>query len=351
MIHLYSRNRVPLLASLALLAVMCGLPALASAATITVDTTTMVVDAGTAPDTNTGLSTLATDLEIADLPGTDGFISLPEAIIAANNTAGADTIVLASGATYTVATASNYWYGPTGLPPIVSDITIEGNNATIDASGTFRLFVVLNGEHDGTGGKTIVSAGTLTIKSCTLSNGKALGGAGGGGGRGGGGGGLGAGGAIFNKGTLTLESVTLSNNAATGGAGGTDDNSSNEYGGGAGMGGDGGDGNGNSGGGGGGFRTAGGDSAFDVGGDGGLFSTGEAGAGGSTVSGVGGTSTFGGNGGDGGPQNAGGGGGPGPTQDGVAGGSGAIGGGTGTLGGDGGNNASTGKVGGGGGNC
>jgi hypothetical protein len=43
----------------------------------------------------------------------------------------ADTLELGSGCTYTLTTVNNSWYGPNGLPPIASDITIEGNGATI----------------------------------------------------------------------------------------------------------------------------------------------------------------------------------------------------------------------------
>src|SRR6056297_3609172 len=55
---------------------------------------------------------------------------------------GADDIVLANGATYTLAASNNNEYGPNGLPAIFSAITVEGNNATIQrdgAAGPFRL--------------------------------------------------------------------------------------------------------------------------------------------------------------------------------------------------------------------
>src|SRR4051794_32685730 len=72
------------------------------------------------------------------------FVSLRDALNAANNTPGADTVVLAK-TTYTFNQVDNNWYGPTGLPPIASPITIEGNGATLQRSGAngiapFRLF-------------------------------------------------------------------------------------------------------------------------------------------------------------------------------------------------------------------
>ena len=56
---------------------------------------------------------------------------------------GADVIELAPGCTYTLTAVDNYWYGPNGLPPIASEITIEGNGATIARSATAPLPVVL----------------------------------------------------------------------------------------------------------------------------------------------------------------------------------------------------------------
>ncbi len=220
---------------LSLLAALCLCGTL-SAATITVTTTSMVIDVPGAasipedPNGRTGLYDPAT-LNIASLPGTDGLISLPEAIIAANNTAGADTIVLGAN-TYTISSPNNYWYGPTGLPPITSDIVIEGNGAIIErssAGGTpnFRLFFVMGPFHTGGTGKVAVSAGNLTLRNLTLRNGLARGGNGGqaqfnssGTTAGGcGGGGLGAGGAVFNQGQLVLHSCLMVSNSAVGGTG------------------------------------------------------------------------------------------------------------------------------------
>src|SRR6516164_1708399 len=40
-------------------------------------------------------------------------------------------IHLAAGPTYTLTTPDNFWYGPNGLPAISSNLTIEGNGATL----------------------------------------------------------------------------------------------------------------------------------------------------------------------------------------------------------------------------
>lgn len=273
---------------------------------------------------------------------------------------GANTIVLGDG-NFDLTVINNYWYGPTGLPPIRSDITIRnnGNGATIrrTAGPNFRLFYIA-------GGNTSVGpsgAGTLTLINVTLSGGFARGGDGGA--NSGGGGGLGAGGAIYNQGTLNLYRVTLTANTARGGDGGSDDGLTLESAGGGGMGG-----NGASGTSGGGVisRSGGGGG---MGGNGGVLSgtsTGGSGGGGisqttlqgdtavnggaptSTVTGGvgGGSGGAGGNGGSGGAAGSlGGGGGGNGANSSVPGGSGGIGGGAG-----GGNTDSQGGFGGGGSN-
>ncbi|HET6878959.1 MAG TPA: hypothetical protein VFI31_02320, partial [Pirellulales bacterium] len=142
--------------------------------------------------------------------GSGGTGGLVWAINQANQAGGSNTIELAAGSTYNLSAADNNWYGPNGLPPITSDLTIDGNGATIErsaAAGTpdFRLFYVSGGEE--------LVAGSLDLENITLANGIARGGAGGAGG----GGGMGAGGAIFNQGALVLSGVTLTNNEALGG--------------------------------------------------------------------------------------------------------------------------------------
>jgi hypothetical protein len=65
---------------------------------------------------------------------------------------GADTIELASGATYTLTAVDNSpaSYGPSGLPIITSEVTINANGSTIERSSTggipeFRIFRVNGG--------------------------------------------------------------------------------------------------------------------------------------------------------------------------------------------------------------
>ena len=221
-----------MLLRLCLLGLICA--STLGAADIYVTTTAMTIDvpgaAFIAQDAsgNSGLYQAGT-LGVASLPGTDGLVSLPEAIIAANNTSGADTIHLGE-ATYTLTAPNNYWYGPTGLPPITSQITIEGNGAIIERASTsapFRIFFIMGSFQSGGAGKAAVSTGDLSLRNCTLRNGLARGGDGGTGIEvspgvtvmGGAGGGLGAGGAIFNQGMLTLDSCTLEGNTARGGDG------------------------------------------------------------------------------------------------------------------------------------
>ncbi|MDY7014914.1 MAG: DUF4347 domain-containing protein, partial [Cyanobacteriota bacterium] len=134
---------------------------------------------------------------------------------------GADTIVLAGG-TYSLTNpievfggnsdnlppAAQIPRGFSGLPEITSNITIEGNGATIElgagATGDFRIFYV-----DGEDGLL----GNLTLNNLTLSGGRATA--------------TGMspqgpnftsgndGGAIFNTGTVVINSSTLSGNAAS----------------------------------------------------------------------------------------------------------------------------------------
>ncbi|MGH2875244.1 MAG: hypothetical protein ACRDNJ_12290, partial [Solirubrobacteraceae bacterium] len=78
--------------------------------------------------------------------GTKGDVaSLVAAIDLANSSPGADTVTLGAGCTYTLTAIDNYWYGPNGLPAIASDVTVEGNGATITRSllaPDMRLFFV-----------------------------------------------------------------------------------------------------------------------------------------------------------------------------------------------------------------
>lgn len=136
---------------------------------------------------------------------------------------GADTIVFApalAGQTITLTQQDNFWYGPNGLPPIYSDITIDGgsNGITIERAGSagkFRFFYVAGRLHPvPVGPKTTPpSPGTLTLQRLTLRNGLAKGGNAGISG----GGGAGMGGAIYNQGIVRIEQSALLGNNAVGG--------------------------------------------------------------------------------------------------------------------------------------
>ncbi|MCC9656619.1 cadherin domain-containing protein [Rhodopirellula halodulae] len=154
-------------------------------ATITVTTTA---------DENDGDTTDITSLESTN--GGTG-ISLREAIIAANNTAGADTIVLGAGTYILDITGDAEQFAATGDLDILSDITITGTgegDTIIDASAMLdRVF-------------HIDAAGALTLSDLTVT--------------GGAGDGYEAG-AVFNQGILVGTDVVFRGNSAasqTGGA-------------------------------------------------------------------------------------------------------------------------------------
>lgn len=257
--------------------------------------------------------------------------ALISAVRQANRLSTSAVIRLSPG-TYVFNTPDNAAYGPTALPVITGDITIEGNGASIERppdAPSFRFLAVSN-ELDSTGRR-----GRLSLRNLTLRGGLAEGGAGGDGI--GGGGGAGMGGALFCRGELHLDGVLFENNTARGGQGGSD-NQLGQGGGGGGLGGNGGDslsgmGGGGAGAGSDGLATA--ESAVNGGNGGGITGG---------VGGVAGNSgepgEFGGGGGGGGTQGAGGaggfGGGGGGGGEGAAGGAGGLGGGGGGRGGNGG---------------
>lgn len=134
-------------------------------------------------------------------------------------TAGANTIQLPISATINFGSDApdNFWYGPNALPPIASEIVIEGRGATLTVTlGTsprLRFFYVgANAQLPATPGYNTPGPGVLTLRNLTLSGGRQVGGE-----SWRGGGGAGMGGAIFNQGTLTLEGVTATDNRAIGG--------------------------------------------------------------------------------------------------------------------------------------
>lgn len=139
--------------------------------------------------------------------GVGGCNTIVDAIDAANSggtvngctgSAGADTIVL-SGGTYTYTAVNNSSGGDNGLPLVTTDITIEGNGATIErdmaAVATFRLINVSN-------------TGTLTLKDAVVQGGVADDA------------GFGYyGGGIRSSGELNLDNVTIQGNSARRGGG------------------------------------------------------------------------------------------------------------------------------------
>jgi predicted outer membrane repeat protein len=122
-------------------------------------------------------------------PGPDGDISLREAVIATNNTAGADTIILDEG-TYTLTIeGGGEDVAATGDLDILSDITIRGagEGATIiDAKGLGDRVLHVH------------SGANLTLEQATITGGSATG----------------FGGGIENYGAVTLTNSTVSGNAA-----------------------------------------------------------------------------------------------------------------------------------------
>jgi hypothetical protein len=230
--------------------------------------------------------------------------SLKAAIASANAAIGPDAVSLGAGCAYVLTDVDSYWYGPDGLPPISSEVTIEGHGATIaraPGAQPFRLFFVGADPTDpDTPEYVSPGAGVLTLREVTLSGGHAKGGSSP---KAGGGGGAGMGGAIFSQGEVVIERSTLTANTAQGGAGGFAATYPEATGGG-GMGTDstnygGGFGPGTFGGGSGGSPFGGG-AGFRVGENGAAGTSAQAGAGGGPRTGIGGSGGYhGGLGGDG----------------------------------------------------
>jgi len=136
-------------------------------------------------------ATINVTTNIPDINDGDGQCSLIEAMVNANNDAathpdcaagsGSDTIVLPSNSTHTL---TNFYGSPTsmtGLPRITSQITIEGNGASIVGRSPFVVISVL-----ATGDASLHD---LTLRDSSLG--------------------------VFNAGTLMLENSAVLNNANT----------------------------------------------------------------------------------------------------------------------------------------
>jgi hypothetical protein len=182
-----------------------------------------------------GLSVSAATIDVTTTDpaiAADGQCSLTEAILNANDDAathvdcaaggGADTIELAPSETYVLDEVQVSFYGPNGLPRILSPITIEGNNSTIRravGAPAFRIMVVsdtgvvilndltLEGGDSGStycGGALLNAFGSATLNHTTVTGSKAP-----------------AGGGICNSsGPMTLTDCVVSSNTGSTGEGG-----------------------------------------------------------------------------------------------------------------------------------
>ncbi|MBL8378493.1 MAG: SBBP repeat-containing protein, partial [Burkholderiales bacterium] len=172
---------------------------------LTVTTTNDVVDGNT-----TSIAALLAN------KGADGLISLREAIIATNNTAGADAIALGAG-TYSLARAGiNENAASTGDLDITDTLSIEGAGAAatiINGAALDRVFdvrgttltvaglTVRNGSASDGAGIYVDGSGTLNARDLALSSNHASG----------------NGGALFVSGQLMLDRVTIDANTANNG--------------------------------------------------------------------------------------------------------------------------------------
>lgn len=134
-----------------------------------------------------------------DLNAGNGACSLIEAILNANDDgtdysggdcdlgSGADTISLPANGNFTFDTIYAYYKGDTGTPEVTSEITIAGNNSTLDVDTSIedmRFFAVSSSgdltvqdltmtdgyTRDYGGGAIINDGGQLTISACTFTN-------------------------------------------------------------------------------------------------------------------------------------------------------------------------------------
>jgi hypothetical protein len=177
-----------------------------------------------------------------------GHISLRSAIMAANATPGADTVMLPgvpAGMAYELdLPGSDLGGGSAGDLDVTHDLKIQGagpNTTAIEASNlSDRIFdvvgatvaisgVTMFGGHSDRGGGILNEGGNLTITDCVITGNVAVGAPGSDGGldTAGGAGGAGVGGGIDNAGgILTLIRTTVSSNRAIGGPGGSGGNAS-----------------------------------------------------------------------------------------------------------------------------
>jgi uncharacterized repeat protein (TIGR01451 family) len=227
-----SRARAALLALATLLSIPVLAPAVRASTVITVNQTAQSINGDSGCSLQEAIYSANLDANLAPDPADPGGIGFVTTGCAAGS--GADVIVLPAGAVFLLSAPVNDVdnpLGPTGTPIVYSQISIEGNGARIEHSGTatLRAFAVAGGLEQ------VAGTGDLTIRELHVKGFLAKGGDGGDGG----GGGLGAGGAIYVRGAnLTVEGSTFEGNGAQGGNGGSSQQGAG--GGGGGLGGNGG---------------------------------------------------------------------------------------------------------------
>ena len=165
----------------------------------------------------------ASDVQ-AQCAGTSCVVTTNADTLAGAGTSLRDAITYANAHPGTAVTFSNTIANQTitltsQLPVVLgNNTTIDGgaNNITLSGANTYRGFFI------GDAGQTANGATHATIENLTITQTKAVGGAGGNLGYGGGGGGAGMGGAVFvsSTATVTVANLALTSNQAVGGAGG-----------------------------------------------------------------------------------------------------------------------------------
>jgi polymorphic membrane protein len=164
-------------------------------------------------------ATIKVTTNIPDINDGDGKCSLIEAIVNANDHAsthedcaggdlGANTIVLPKKMTHVLTQPFTSYDNATGLPVIISDVTIQGKKSSIDGSSFLRIFVVdregnltlnnvnLTGGNAAIGG-AILNEGSLILLNSIISGNQASI----------------HGGALYNEGAVTINKSTIANNS------------------------------------------------------------------------------------------------------------------------------------------
>jgi hypothetical protein len=159
------------LAGAALLLAVCGAPARAA---------TIVVVNGEVAILDNGSCSLAEAIANAN----DSTTGRPYDDCAAGDPSGPDTINLPAGGLFSLPKAVDVLYGPTGLPAVETEFTIQGNGSTITHASDkpFRILAVTqsgdltihnvilkDGDARGDYGGAVLAYGDLTILNSTIS--------------------------------------------------------------------------------------------------------------------------------------------------------------------------------------